>query len=256
MRPCEIKTVEELYINGLHLEQYKQHNYDARDYYLEGIKRDNNDIRCNTGMARISFKNGQFEDCLYYAQNAIKRATSRNMHPADTEALYFKGLALKAMGKLKEAYDALAMATWDYGFISAANYEMALLDCLNHNFDEAIEKLDASLKYNTDHTKASNLKAVILRKLGKSTDAQDILEKVRAYDPLDMYSAVEMLNFGGSPKDLNEIFGKKPPPPGLFRAAGGCVLSLRGGPQGRRGNPHPLSLRLPCGKGGVCERRQ
>ena len=210
LRPCEIETVEELYINGLHLEQYKQHNYDARDYYLEGIKRDNNDIRCNTGMARISFKNGQFEDCLYYAQNAIKRATSRNMHPSDTEALYFKGLALKAMGKLKEAYDALAMATWDYGFISAANHEMALLDCLNHNFDEAIEKLDTSLKYNTDHTKASNLKAVILRKLGKSTDAQDILKKVRAYDPLDMYSAVEMLNFGGSPKDLNEIFGKKP----------------------------------------------
>ena len=40
----EINTVEELYINGLHLEQYKQHNYDARDYYLEGLRRDPGDI--------------------------------------------------------------------------------------------------------------------------------------------------------------------------------------------------------------------
>lgn len=99
-RPCEIETVEELYVNGLHLEQYKQHNYDARDYYLEGIKRDSSDIRCNTGMARISYKNGQFADAVKYADAAISRAQSRNMHPADTECLYIKGIALKMLGKL------------------------------------------------------------------------------------------------------------------------------------------------------------
>lgn len=32
-RPQEIDTVDELYLNGLHLEQYKQHNYDAKDYF-------------------------------------------------------------------------------------------------------------------------------------------------------------------------------------------------------------------------------
>ena len=38
-RPCEYETVEELYINGFHLEQYKQHNFDPRDYYREALKR-------------------------------------------------------------------------------------------------------------------------------------------------------------------------------------------------------------------------
>lgn len=38
-RPREYNTVEELYINGFHLEQYKQHNYKPQDYYLEGLAR-------------------------------------------------------------------------------------------------------------------------------------------------------------------------------------------------------------------------
>lgn len=209
-RPQEIETVEELYINGLHLEQYKQHNYDARDYYMEGIKRDGGDIRCNTGMARISYRNGLFEDCVNYADTAIKRAQSRNMHPSDTEALYFKGIALKMLGKTKEAYDALAMAAWDYRFMSAANYEMAVLDCRNGEFISALNKLDISLSANTGHTKAQNLKAVILRKLGRDDEAVEILKAVRKYDMLDMYSMVELTNHGEAKDEINEMFAKKP----------------------------------------------
>ncbi len=209
-RPCEIETVEELYINGLHLEQYKQHNYDARDYYMEGIRRDANDIRCNTGMARISYRNGQFEDALRYANAAIARAQSRNMHPADTEALYLKGLSLKMLGQLKEAYDTLGMAAWDYGCMSAANYEMAVLDCRNGDYTQALAKLDISLSMNKGHTKASCLKAVILRKLGREECAKSILSAVNAYDKLDMYSAAELLHYGASVEELNQMYALKP----------------------------------------------
>ncbi len=56
-RPSEIETVEELYINGYYLEQYKQHNYRPGNYYLEGIRRDKGDICCNTSMGRLCLKN-------------------------------------------------------------------------------------------------------------------------------------------------------------------------------------------------------
>ena len=69
-RPSEIDNLEELYLNGLHLEQYKQHNYNPRDYYLEGLKRDEFDSRCNTGMARLSLKSGDFEACVEYGDKA------------------------------------------------------------------------------------------------------------------------------------------------------------------------------------------
>ena len=85
-RPAEYQTVEELYINGFHLEQYKQHNYKPEDYYTEGLRRDPGDIRCNTSMARLALKNGRFKESLAYSNKAIERLTDRNEHPADTEA--------------------------------------------------------------------------------------------------------------------------------------------------------------------------
>lgn len=63
-RPSEYDSIEELFINGLHLEQYKQHNYDARDYYREALRRDPGDIRCNTAMGRLALKDGKFETAL------------------------------------------------------------------------------------------------------------------------------------------------------------------------------------------------
>ena len=209
VRPSELEMVEELYINGLHLEQYKQHNYDARDYYLEGLRRDPSDIRCCTGMARISYKNGQFEDCAKYADAAVKKLTERNIHPADAEAMYFKGLALTALGRENEAYDILSMAAWDYKFRSAAYFELALLDCKNNDFAEAIEKLDISIGCNSGHTKAMNIKALALTNLGRKAEAKALLDEIQQYDRLDMFSRYLLLSFGGNRDEFNEIFGGK-----------------------------------------------
>ncbi|MBQ3055611.1 MAG: DUF5107 domain-containing protein [Oscillospiraceae bacterium] len=184
VRPSEIETVEELYINGYHLEQYKQHNYRAEDYYLEGIRRDPGDIRCNTSMARISLKNGLFEDCVSYCDVAIRRLTARNEHPTDTEAFYLKGLALTFMGREKEAYDILYKAAWNYTHRSAAMFELACMDCKQGDYFEALRKLEESLGLNRGHTKAQNLKNAILRKLGKTA-------KSESDDKLDLFALIE-----------------------------------------------------------------
>ncbi len=208
-RPCEIETVEELFVNGYHLEQYKQHNYDPRAYYLEGLKRDPGDIRCNTGMARISLKNGDFASCVRYAEKAQERLLSRNQHPGDLEALYLKGIALTYLGEYEESYKMLGRAAWDYKYASAANYQMALLDCRKKNWLSALEKLDTSLRGCAGHTKAMNLKAAIYRQMGKADEALDILRQVRSYDPLDFWSLVELSHYGqANQEDLKEFSRK------------------------------------------------
>ena len=184
VRPCEIKTVEELYVNGYHLEQYKQHNYRAEDYYLEGLRRDAGDIRCNTSMARLSLKNGRFADCVRYCDVAISRLTARNEHPTDTEAFYLKGIALTYLGRDKEAYDILYKAAWNYTHRSAAMYSLACLDCKLGDYTAALEKLEESLGLNRGHTKAQNLKNAILRKLG-------ITKKSESDDKLDLFALIE-----------------------------------------------------------------
>ncbi len=210
LRPSEISTVEELYINGLHLEQYKQHNHKASDYYLEGIKRDPGDIRCNTSMARLCLENGLFDDCISYADTAIIRLTSRNMHPTDTEAFYLKGIALKYKGEYKAAYDTLAMAAWNYATRSAAEFAKAQIDCIEGRYNEALAGFDASVSLNRGNLKAQTLSAVVLRKLGENERAKEMLESVAKKDALDMLSRAELLNHGADAQEFNAIFASKP----------------------------------------------
>ena len=193
-RPSEIPTVEELYINGYHLEQYKQHNYKAEDYYLEGLKRDCGDIRCNTSMARLSFSKGDFEKCIEYCDKAIARLTMRNQHPTDTESMYLKGLALKYLGKTNDAYNELYKSAWNYTHRSAAHYQLALIDIANGEYCDALEKLDISIGLNKGHTNAQNMKTSVMRKLDENKAKEMALENIND-DILDFFAIIEASHF-------------------------------------------------------------
>lgn len=212
-RPCEMETVEELYINGLHLEQYKQHNYSAADYYKEGLMRDPADTRCNTAMARLAFKNGNFEECIAYATKAVERLTDRNQHSPNVEALYLKGMALKYLGENEKAYDVLYKAAWDYSYRSAAYFALAQIDCAKGDYVEALKKLDVSLSLNTGHHKARLLKAAIYRKCGDADKASAQLAAILDADKLDMGARVEAIMIadeGAGTEEVRQIFGSKP----------------------------------------------
>lgn len=209
-RPGEYETVEELYINGFHLEQYKQHNYNPRDYYLEGLKRDPGDLRCNTSMGRLALKDGKFAECVSYCDKAIKRLTSRNQHPADTEAFYLKGLALQYLGEYDKAYDVLYRAAWNYPHRSAAYYQLAAIDCRKGAYMDALEKLEISLGLNAGHSRAVHLKTAILRHLGKLDEAKALAEQSVKDDRLDLWARVELNRCFDCAEEIRTMFGQKP----------------------------------------------
>ncbi|MBQ4091163.1 MAG: DUF5107 domain-containing protein, partial [Clostridia bacterium] len=207
LRPCEIENMEELYINALHLEQYKQHNYDAKEYYLEGIRRDSGDSRFNTALSRLALRDGEYEKCVEYANRAIARLTLRNMHPTDTEALYNKGLALKYLERYDEAYDTLWRAAWNYSHRSAAYFALAEIDCIRGEYADALEKLEVSLGLNQGHTKARNLRAAILRVDGCES-ACDVAQSNAAFDMLDPFAACELGFHKDNSDGLKQFFAK------------------------------------------------
>ena len=207
LRPSEIPTVEELYINGYHLEQYKQHNYKPEDYYLEGIRRDSGDIRCNTSMARLSLKNGEFAKCVEYCDVALKRLLSRNEHPTDTEALYLKGLALTYLGDYKNAYDILYKASWNYAHRSASLFELALIDIRNKDYSGAVEKLDESISLNKGHTVAQNIRAAALRHSGAKEAKETALANTQD-DVLDFFALVEYSHYKDVSGELSQFINK------------------------------------------------
>lgn len=208
-RAAEMETVEELYINGLHLEQYKQHNYSAAEYYMEGLRRDPGDTRCNTAMARLAFRNGNFEECIAYADKAEERLLSRNQHSKAVEFLYLKGMALKYLGRTKEAYDTLYKASWDYSYRSASYFALAQMDCANEEYKEALKKLDISLSLNAGHSKAMMLKAAIFRILGEEDKAKAVVEAMLENDKLDMAARVEKAHYEDMAEEIHAIFGSK-----------------------------------------------
>ena len=104
--PKEARTCEELYLTGLHLEQYRHATWSPTDYYEEALRRDPNDIRCNNALGLWYIRKGRFDHCL-----------SRNWHHHKARAL--KTAVLRHLGRNEDALafaaESLKMDIFNYG---------------------------------------------------------------------------------------------------------------------------------------------
>jgi len=190
--PERIEKIEELYLTGLRLEQIHNPRVDPYAYYEEALRRDPGDSRANTILGIHYNKRGMFEQAEQKLRRAIERISAEYTRPRNAEAYYHLGLTLKAQGRFDEAYDAFYRATWDYAFHSAAYYQLAELSCRKGDSTSALGQIDRSLSTNVLNTKALNVKAAILRKLGRAKQAKQIASEVIATDPLDFLAMNEL----------------------------------------------------------------
>ena len=169
--PEETPTCEQLYLTGLHLEQYRHATYNATDYYLEALKRDASDIRNNNAMGLWLLRRGQFVEAEKYFKVAIDTQLQRNPNPYDGEPRYNLGLALQYQGKNKEAYDAFYKSCWNSAMQDAGFFGCAQISCIKNNLTDALYEVEKSLIRNWHNHKARVLKSAILRKLGRKEEA-------------------------------------------------------------------------------------
>ena len=190
--PKDIKIIEELYLTGLRLEQIHNPRVDPCAYYEEALKRDPGDSRTNTIIGINYNKRGMFGEAEAKLRKAIERISAEYTRPANTDAYYHLGIALRAQKKFDEANDAFYRATWDNAFHSAAYYQLAEISCQKQDFVSALEQIDHSLSTNALNTKALNLKAIVLRKLRNPKQAKQIILDVIALDRLDFLAMNEL----------------------------------------------------------------
>ena len=189
--PTDVPTVEELFLTGSRIEQFYNPRYNPADYYLEGLKRDPGDIRCNMAMGNIALKNGDYPTARKYLSTAIKRLTKDYTRPASCEAFYLQGLVLKALELWDEAEDTLYRATWDYAWHSAAYFELAQISVKKGDLRKALTQLNESLSTNAVNTRAIALKASVLRRMGNYKGALETIGDLPVRDPLDFRIANE-----------------------------------------------------------------
>ncbi|MCX6309109.1 MAG: DUF5107 domain-containing protein, partial [Bacteroidia bacterium] len=177
LSPEETSTCEQLYLTGLHIEQYRHATYKATDYYLEALKRDPSDVRNNNAMGLWLLRKGQFAASEPYFQTAIDTQLQRNPNPYDGEPRYNLGLAYQYQGKNKEAYDAFYKSCWNAAMQDAGYFGCAQISCLQNNLTDALEEVDKSLIRNGHNHKARALKTAILRKLDFQKEALAFIEE-------------------------------------------------------------------------------
>jgi len=124
-QPAEIEQIEDLFLNGLHLEQYRHATYNPLDYYEEALRRSPGDIRCNNAIGLLLLRRGQFAKAEPYFRTAIKTVTKRNPNPYDGEPYFDLGLSLKLQDRLDEAFDAFYKAAWNDAMQHSAYLELA-----------------------------------------------------------------------------------------------------------------------------------
>jgi tetratricopeptide (TPR) repeat protein len=184
--PADIASNDQLYLTGLHLEQYRHATRSPEPYWREALRRDPGDSRCHNALGLWHLRRGEFEKAEQHFRRAIERLTERNPNPYDGEPYYNLGLALRYLGRDDDAYAAFYKATWNYAWQSAGYHALAEIDCCRHDWTTALEHLDRSLRVNADNLRARDLKAIVMRKLGHDADAW--LRETLALDPLDWWA--------------------------------------------------------------------
>ena len=191
--PKEIQTCEELYLTGQHIEQYRHATYLPDPYYLEGLKRDEGDIRINNAYGLLLMRRGLFEESEKYFRKALERLIEKNPNPYNSESYYFLGLSLFYQERESEAYDAFYKASWSNEQQETSYYYLAAIDAKSGKYEQAYNHVEKSLVKNAHNIKARGLKSYLLRKMGREDEAKEWIAENLMLDPFDFVSCNEKI---------------------------------------------------------------
>lgn len=184
-QPSEIEQIEDLYLNGLHLEQYRHATYNPLDYYEEALRRSPGDVRCNNAIGLLLLKRGQFAKAEPYFRTAIKTITNRNPNPYDGEPYFNLGLSLKLQDRLDEAFDVFYKAAWNDAMQHSAYLELARIATAKGKIKQALVLVEKSLIRNYHSSPARHLKTSLLRFSDRNDEALALIEESLAIDPFN-----------------------------------------------------------------------
>lgn len=201
--PEEIESNEELFLTGLHLEQYRHVTRRPETYWREALRRDRGDARSNSALGRWHLGRAEFVEAENHFRSAISRLTHRNPNPYDGEPYYYLGLALRHQGKEKDAYAAFYKATWNASWRAPAYHALAEIDARRGQWKSALDHVQCCLSADANNLNARNLQAMILRQMGRNSDVDAVLRDVLTLDPLDIWS--QYLSSGKIPPHNQQI---------------------------------------------------
>ena len=205
--PQDITSIEQLYLTGLHLEQYRHATCNPMDYYLEALGREPGDVRCNNAAGLFYMRRGQFAKAEPHLRKATATLTERNPNPYDGEPYYNLGWCLAMQNRKDEAYDAFFKSAWNAAWQDAAYLSLAQIEAGRQNWSATLEKAERSLIRNWHNHKARQLKASALRKMDRKDEALRWIDDSLQIDRFNMGCRFEKYLLTGDDSVMKELTG-------------------------------------------------
>jgi len=209
--PREIATCEQLYLTGLHLEQYRHATWSAKDYYEEALRRDPLDVRNNNALGLWYLRRGRFALAEPYLRTAVKVLQKRNPNPYDGEPLYNLALCLKYQGRRSEAYDGFYKSTWNAAWQEPGYLACARISAAEGRWEDALWEVDHALWRGWHNHQARALKAAVLRRLGRKDEALALIAESLEIDKFNFGCRwVQYLLDGSALKEFATLMRDEP----------------------------------------------
>ncbi len=218
---------DELFITGLHLEQYRHATRCPTVYWREALRRDPLDCRCNNAMGLWHLQRGEFAQAEPFSAKPSSASPAATPTPADGAAFYNLGLTLRLSGPRRRSLRRLLQGHLEPGLDGRRLSRAGRIGLRTRgDWAAALEHLDRSLRFDADNLRARNLKAMVLRATRPRRQRQiRFCAKRSGLDPLDWWARLlhgerSLAICPGPARSGARFRPRRPLPPKPFRSQG------------------------------------
>ena len=180
-----MNDADELYLAGVHVDQYRDPHTNPDSFWKEALKRKINHIPSLIAMAKYELSRYALQSAENYIKKAIDAITIYNERVQSGDVYYTYGRILEAKGETDKAYDYYYKAYWAADSVAKAMTRIALIDIKRKDYKEAIRHAENALDYGRNNNLAISALVIALREIGETEKADLILKEQLSKDSLD-----------------------------------------------------------------------
>lgn len=183
-----MNNAEELYLAGVHVDQYRDPAVQPDSYWKVALSREKNHVPSLLAMAKYELSRYSLESAESYAKRAIHALTMYNERTQSGEAYYTYARILEAKGLTDKAYDYYYKAYWAADSVAKAMTRIAMIDIKRGDWAEAVRHGENALDYGRKNNLAIACLLIAKHELGENVDGlikgqlrQDSLDHMMRY---------------------------------------------------------------------------
>lgn len=150
-------------------------------------------------ISELYLRKGDLENALIN----VKKSLSINTY--DSKANFVYGLINRQLENILDSRDGFAVATLTPEYFISGNIELAKLSIFGEEFSEAQKYLNNILNKEPNNQDALLLQSLVLRKTGKSKEADKILNNLEYISPLNHFVRAERIFSNSNEKAKNNF---------------------------------------------------